>query len=383
MTCSGKNAFTERPIAIAFAEEIRSVTASATVPDRYLAPAWIDLQVNGFAGADYNDAAATPDEIGRSIRALHATGVARFFPTVITSAPGAMEAALRNLSRARAAIPEGAAIEGFHVEGPHIAPADGPRGAHPRAWVRPPNFGEFQRWQDATENRIRIVTLAPEWPEAPNYIERIVAAGAVASIGHTEATAAQIADAVSAGASLSTHLGNAAHSVLPRFNHIWEQLADDRLMAGFIVDGFHLPAAFLKVALRAKGADRAILVTDAAAPAGCQPGRYQLGEVAVDLTPDQRVVLGGGSRLAGSALRLDRAIANVMRTAGTPLGSAAGMATLNPARAVGISGRQRGLAPGDRADLVVFRVDPNTAALEVDETWLSGRLVYRASPDNE
>ena len=168
-----------------------------------------------------------------------------------------MVAALRNLARAKDSLPEGAAIDGFHVEGPHIGIEDGPRGAHPKRWVRKPDFDEFRRWQDATEGRIRIVTLSPEWPEAPRYIERIVAEGVVASIGHTAASAEQIADAVSAGASLSTHLGNGAHAVMRRHpNYIWDQLAEDRLMADFIVDGIHMGAQFLKAALRAKGIER-------------------------------------------------------------------------------------------------------------------------------
>src|ERR1019366_1443623 len=113
---------------------------------------------------------------------------------------------------ARESVPEGYAIDGFHVEGPHISPEDGPRGAHPRQWVRPPDLDEFYRWQDAARGRIRIVTLSPEWPQAPRYIERITAEGVVASIGHTQAGAAQIADAVAAGATLSTNLGTALHS---------------------------------------------------------------------------------------------------------------------------------------------------------------------------
>ena len=150
-----------------------------------MAPGWIDLQVNGFAGVDYNHPQTPLEEIARSIRALHATGVVRFYPTVITASPGDMEGSLRNLARGADELPEGEAIAGFHVEGPHISPEDGPRGAHPRRWVRPPDFDEFRRWQDATGNRIRIVTLAPEWPAAPRYIERIVAEGVVAAIGHT------------------------------------------------------------------------------------------------------------------------------------------------------------------------------------------------------
>ena len=282
----------------------------------FIAPGLIDLQVNGFAGVDYNSATTTQEEIARSIRAMFACGVTRFFPTVITGSPENMTAALRNLATAKESIAEGAAMEAFHVEGPYISPEDGPRGAHPARWVRPPDIDEFLRFQDAAQGNIRLVTLSPEWPEAPRFIEKIIEKGIVASIGHTRATAAQISDAVRAGATLSTHLGNGADAVLPRHpNYIWEQLAEDRLAASFIVDGFHLPASFLNVALRAKGLERSLLVTDAVAPAGCSPGPYHLGEVDVELHPDGSVRLAGGTRLAGSALMMDRAITNVMKTA--------------------------------------------------------------------
>lgn len=136
---------------------------------------------------------------------------------------------------------------------------------------------------------------------------------------------------------MSTHLGNGAHSTLPRHpNYIWEQLADDRLTASFIVDGLHLPDSFLRVALRAKTIARSVLVTDAVMPAMCEPGDYMLGEVAVELKKDQRVVMRGGTRLAGSSLRMDHAIANVMRIAGVSLEDAVTMAAVNPARILGI-----------------------------------------------
>lgn len=377
LTCSGKDAATNSPLDVAFQDRIESVAPSAAAGDLYLTPGFIDIQVNGFAGVDYNQPDAPFDEIARSIGVLFSTGVTRFYPTVITGAPSAMEAALRNLARAAAAIPEGEAIDGFHVEGPHICPEDGPRGAHPRHWVRRPDFDEFRRWQEATGNRIRIVTLSPEWPEAPRYIERITAEGVVASIGHTQATGAQIADAVSAGATLSTHLGNGAHPVLRRHpNYIWEQLAEDRLMAGFIVDGIHLGASFLKAALRAKGIWRSVLVTDAAAPAGAPPGRYQLGEQAVDLTPDHRVVLAGTGRLAGSALSMDHGIENLIKLAGASLADAIRMSTTNAAQAGRVPARSNGLAAGDRADLVQFRFDPPSRSIAVASTWLSGRQVY-------
>jgi N-acetylglucosamine-6-phosphate deacetylase len=341
----------------------------------WIAPGFIDLQVNGFAGVDYNSGSATLEEISRSIRAMFSTGVTRFFPTVITGAPEDMLAALKNLARAREKVAEGPAMEAFHVEGPHISPHDGPRGAHPARWIRPPDLDEFRRWQDAAQGHVRLVTLSPEWPESTRYIEHLAREGVVASIGHTRATRQQIQDAVSAGATLSTHLGNGADAVLPRHpNYIWEQLAEDKLAASFIVDGHHLPDSFLRVALRAKGIERSVLVTDAVMPALCVPGPYRLGEVEVELQDDQRVVLRGGTRLAGSSLRMDAAISNVMRVAGLSLTEAVAMATVNPARVGRIGGRVRGLRPGDRADLVRFRVEEGQT--RILETYLSGQRVF-------
>src|SRR5262249_39667030 len=140
----------------------------------YIAPGWIDLQVNGFAGVDYNSPAATREEIAFSIRAMFATGVTRFFPTVITGLREQIMAALRNLALAREAIPEGRAMEAFHLEGPYISPEDGPRGAHPKRWVHPPDLDEFRRFQDAAQGHIRLVTLSPEWPQALPFIETLV-----------------------------------------------------------------------------------------------------------------------------------------------------------------------------------------------------------------
>jgi N-acetylglucosamine-6-phosphate deacetylase len=374
MKCEGRDPRTGRTIELEFDEVIRNVARKPEERQEevYISPGFIDLQVNGCAGVDYNSATASVEEIGASLRTLYSTGVTRVFPTVITGPPEAMAAALRNLAKAPYE-----SIEGFHVEGPHISPEDGPRGAHPARWVRPPDVDEFRRWQAAANGKIRLVTLSPEWPEATRYIEYITGTGVVAGIGHTKADARQIQDAVSAGATLSTHLGNAAHASLPRHsNYIWTQLAEDRLAASFIVDGLHLPDSFLRVALRAKGIARSILVTDAVAPAMCAPGMYRLGEVEIELRADGRVTMRGGERLAGSSLRMDRAIGNVMRIADVSLGEAVEMATVNPARIGQIKGRMRGLETSDRADLVRFVVEDGR--LRVLETFVSGRLVYSA-----
>ena len=377
MKCNGVETSTSDFIGIEGAPLITHVD-SLLEPARdgiFITPGFIDLQVNGFAGVDYNSPTAPLEDIASSIRTMFSTGVTRFFPTVITGSPEDMLGALRNLAFARETLVEGPAMEAFHVEGPHISPHDGPRGAHPARWVRPPDFEEFKRWQDAAQGNVRLVTLSPEWPEAPKYIDQLTQEGVVTSIGHTRATREQIGDAVRAGATLSTHLGNGADAVLPRHpNYIWEQLAEDKLAASFIVDGIHLPHSFLKVALRAKGVERSVLITDAVMPAMCAPGPYRLGECEVELKEDDRVVLRGGTRLAGSSLRMDAAISNVMRTAKLSLTEAIAMATVNPARVGRIAGRLRGLRPGDRSDVVRFRVEDGR--IQVIETFLAGERVF-------
>jgi N-acetylglucosamine-6-phosphate deacetylase len=378
MKCNGVDPSSGDEIEVRFSDLIESVDPllSGSSDFIYVTPGWIDLQVNGFAGVDYNSPSSSHEEIARSIRAILQTGVTRFFPTVITGSPEDMSGALANLARAKEATWEGAAMEAFHLEGPYISPEDGPRGAHPARWVRPPDLDEFHRFQEAARGNIRLVTLSPEWPDAPRFIEALVGEGVVVSIGHTRATSEEISAAVNAGATLSTHIGNGAHPILPRHpNYIWEQLAEDRLAASFIVDGIHLAPSFLKVALRAKGLERALLVTDAVMPAGCAPGKYKLGEVDVELHSDGSVRLLGGTRLAGSALRMDRALQNVIRIAGLSLREAITLATRNPARIGRIASRQRGLNPGERGDLVRFRYDPDTHEIEVVETFLAGRAV--------
>jgi N-acetylglucosamine-6-phosphate deacetylase len=376
-TLRGKDVATGSSIEVAFDRTIDAVRSAAGPDDAYLSPGWIDVQVNGFAGVDYNSAQTSHEEIARSIQVLFSTGVTRFYPTVITGGPEDMRGALENLARAKDALADGVAMDGFHVEGPHISPDDGPRGAHPKRWVRPPDVDEFHRWQDAARGNIRLVTVAPEWPQAPAYIEALTAQGVVISIGHTNANAAQIANAVAAGATMSTHLGNGAHQVLQRHpNYIWDQLAEDRLTASFIVDGVHLPASFLKVALRAKGLGRSVLVTDASSPAGAKPGRYSLGEQTVILTEDNRVILSDQDKLAGSALRMDHGVQNLMKLAGLSLPDAVTLATTNPAKVGAVPGRKNGLTAGDRADFVLFRFDPDSRSIQVVATYMTGRQVY-------
>ncbi|HEY4085854.1 MAG TPA: amidohydrolase family protein [Bryobacteraceae bacterium] len=374
MICSGRDAATGEVLEIEFDEVIRSVRRvkpAGANADVWIAPGFVDIQVNGFAGVDFNRPLTPHAEIQKALELIVSTGVTRCLPTVITGPKDDMAGCLRNLAAAKKALPLGKAIAGFHVEGPHIASVDGPRGAHPLDSVRPPDIEEYKRWQEATEGQIRLITLSAEYDSAPDYIRAIVRDGVTASIGHTAATSDQIRAAVDAGATLSTHIGNAAHSVMPKHpNYIWDQLAEDRLSASFIVDGIHLGAAFLKSALRAKTVSRGVLVTDASAPAGAKPGRYVLGRQDADLTEDGRVVLAGTDRLAGSALKLNDGIANVMRMAGVSLSEALAMATTHPARVIHLEGRSKWLVAGERADLVTFRTGFGIA---IDSVYIDGK----------
>lgn len=361
MICSDVDALSGESVSIEFDRTIQSVRPAERLDDTpYIAPGFIDLQVNGFAGVDFNNPDATLEDIARAIDAILQTGVTRFLPTIITGPPDRMLACLRNLRRAQTTLPRGHAIAGFHVEGPHISPEDGARGAHPKQWVRPPDLAEFARWHEATEGNIRLVTLSPHWGDAARYIDALKQHGVTASIGHTTSNASH-------GAQMSTHLGNAAPNPLPKFpNLILDQLANDDLSASFIADRIHLDDNFFRVAVRAKGIERTILVTDAAAPAGAAPGRYRLGELEIDLTPDDRILLAGTSRLAGSALRMDRAVKNLMLVAQVSLADAVRTATLNPARIIHLEGRMKGLVPGDRGDIVVFGRDFSVKAVYLD-----------------
>jgi N-acetylglucosamine-6-phosphate deacetylase len=309
-------------------------------------PGLFDLQVNGFAGVDYNDPRSRPDDVLRSIEALRATGVTRFLPTLITSSLDRFALCARTLCSTSPS-----AIAGLHMEGPYISPEDGPRGAHDLEYVKAASVADFERRQEVAGGKIRLVTLAPEVPGALGLTEHLVASGIRVAIGHTAASPGQIRDAIQAGATLSTHLGNACTKLIPRHpNFLWEQLAADSLYASFIVDGHHLPPATLKAMIRAKTPARTILVTDAVAAAGCAPGEYELGGLRVVLDEEGRVRPRDKPWLAGSAITLDRAVANTARFTGLPIEDVWPMASSRPAGYLGLEPQGRVVADWNPVD---------------------------------
>ena len=353
---------------------IRTVAFAEHGEKRWLSAGFVDLQVNGYAGHDLNGPTLDVATVRALCRALLKVGVTTFLPTLITATEARLVSALRIIREAWAAHPEVAAmVAGVHVEGPHIAPEDGPRGAHPAADVRPPDVAEFDRWQEAAGGLVRLVTLSPHWPEAPAYVRHLVKSGVVVSLGHTAADAAQIAAAVDAGATLSTHLGNGSHALLNRrHNHLWPQLADDRLTAMFIADGHHLTSAQLKVMLRAKGLGRSLVVSDAVALGGLPAGKYQTpvgGKV--ELRADGCLVLddGTGNYLAGAALPMLAAVPVLVGQVGLAFGEALALMTSSPGRMVGGRGV---LAAGQPADLVALAWDGGSTLPQVVAVWSRG-----------
>ena len=362
---------------------VAAVEVTESAPDRWVAPGFVDAQVNGFGGFDVNAPDPSADEICAMVEALWRQGVTSLCPTVVTQSEEQMCRSLRAVAEAAGCSSLMAhSLPMAHVEGPYLSPEDGPRGAHAREHIRPASTAEYERWQGAAGGRVGVVTLAPEAPGALEYTRALAAEGTVIAIGHTAASPALVREAADAGARLSTHLGNGCHALLPRLeNPIWAQLAEDRLWGSFIFDGHHLPPEVMKVMLRAKGLARALLVSDSVALAGAPPGSYESPVGGrVELGADGRLSLAGSGFLAGSASPLRAGARNAMVHAGVGLRAAMKLVAANPARLLGLGGPSgRGsVRVGKAADIVVFRLDQETKELTVEMTVVAGSVVYQA-----
>ena len=296
-------------------------------------PGLIDLQVNGYAGVDFNDAALTAAALDHALEAMLRSGVTACLPTLITAAEAVQAGRLAALDRAVAASRLGPLmVPGFHLEGPFLNPAPGYAGCHPAAAIIPPDPDALDRLTRGLRRPILLLTLAPEQPGAVGLIARARALGIAVAMGHTAADAAATARAADAGVTLSTHLGNALPQPQPKFlNPLMAQLSEDRLHASFIADGIHLPPDVLKVLIRAKGPQRCILVTDATAAAAAPPGLYPFAGMTIEHTADGSVRVPGTKTLAGSALCLDQAVRNLVDWGIAVPTTALAMASAHPA----------------------------------------------------
>ena len=292
----------------------------------------VELQVNGFAGVDFNTPGITGETLKKSLQTMLASGVTTCLPTLITSSEEHLKSCFRDLENSRQSCKLAKTmIAGYHLEGPFISPHPGFSGCHPVEKIRDVDQEMFLRLQEAADGRISLVTLAPEVNGAIPFIKNLVSQGIIVAIGHTKAGSEKIREAVEAGALLSTHLGNGTSTELSKNNNpIISQLSEDKLSASFIADGYHISQETLKVYLRAKESKRTILITDATAGAAAKPGIYQLGEMELHLDHEPVVYNKETSRPAGSAVTLDQCVRNVMKWYNVSLDEAVSWAGLNP-----------------------------------------------------
>ncbi|MEZ5941039.1 MAG: N-acetylglucosamine-6-phosphate deacetylase [Planctomycetaceae bacterium] len=323
----------------------------------WIAPPLFDIQVNGANDIWFSDEKLTVDEVANVLQTFRQHGVQRLFPTLITNSS---EALCHGFDVIRQACEQESWINdmvaGCHLEGPFISAEDGPRGAHPLQHVRGCDWIEFQKWQQASGNRIKLVTLAPESAGAPEFIRQFTESGGVCAIGHTSANSHQIAAAVDAGASLSTHFGNGAHARMPRHpNYLWDQLAEPQLWASLITDGHHIPASVVRSVLLAKGQEKVLITCDSSGLAGCPPGVYDAAGGQCEVLEDGRVVVAGQREyLAGSGAFTDDCVLGMIHLGGISLAEAWAMASANPARMFGV--RIPRLEVGELAELVAFHI---------------------------
>ena len=343
----------------------------------YVTPGFIDVHVHGGAGADFMD--ATPEAI-RTVCRYHASGGTTGLLATTAAAPaGELRHVLGALAEAQASPTTGAAILGVHMEGPYFAPSK--CGCHLPDQVRAPEPEEYIPLLDAHPGLVRWMTLAPEVPGGLDLIRALSARGAVPAAGHTEADEDLLVEAIDAGLKHATHLYNAMSTITKRGPYrvpglVETALSDDRLTAEVIADGFHLAPALLKIAARAKGPERVLLVTDAMRGAGMPDGTYTFGplngttaivENGVARTPDN-------TGFASSTARTCDLVRNMIRLAGCRLIDAIQMASTTPAEALDLGHRKGHLRAGYDADLVILDDD-----FTVRATIVAGDVVYPAN----
>ncbi len=354
-------------------QKVEKISAFENGEGSFIAPALFDNQINGYMGIEFSKPDLSTNDMLLVVRGLQKKGVATFLPTVITASRQSLVKSFTNLAKAQLNPEVAVSVPGFHLEGPYISPEAGYRGAHSLKDIRLPDWDEFQKLNEIADGKIMQITLAPEVDGAISFIKNCVKNGVVVSLGHHNANAEQIQRATDAGAKTVTHLGNGCANTINRFNNpLWMQLAEDRLMSSFIVDGFHLLPELVKVFYKAKGCERIILTSDMTMLAGMPPGNYVWDGKDVVLTPEGIIRLPKENVFAGASLPLVVGVGNIMQFTGCGLKEAINMATKNPASLYKFTDRGA-LETGKRADIILFDLDDSK--LNIVKTIVSGKEV--------
>jgi len=277
---------------------------------------YFDLQVNGYGGVDFNSDDLTSEEFERTLAALARDGVEQLLPTIITDTIEVMCRRIRRVAELRERSPRAKdMVAGLHVEGPFINENEGYRGAHPRDAIGPANLDEMKRLLEAADGLVKLVTLAPERDREFACVDFLVKSGVKISAGHTDASLDQLKGAIDCGLSLFTHVGNGCPMQMHRHDNIIQRALalSDRLYLTFIADGTHVPLFALKNYLSMADPDRCIVVSDAIAPAGLGPGRYQFARWDLLIEDDLVARAPDGSHFVGSAITMKQSEANLKK----------------------------------------------------------------------
>lgn len=301
---------------------------------------FFDVQVNGYAGVDFNQDDLPVDAIHRACERLSADGVSGILATIITEDVERMCARLRRLAQAREQDPHARrVIAGFHVEGPFLNPEPGYRGAHPVDAIRPADVETAKRLVDAGGGAVRLMTLAPEQDPQGTVTRWLVSQGIVVSAGHTNASRSQLESALDAGLTMFTHLGNGCPMQLHRHDNIVQRVLSvaERMWICFIADGVHVPFFALKNYLKVIGLDRVVVTTDAMPAAGLGPGRYTVSRWDIVVGEDMVARAPDGSHLVGAAITMRQSWVNLQQQVGLSASDAMRLVTDNPRRAVNLA----------------------------------------------
>lgn len=298
---------------------------------------FIDLQVNGYAGVDFNGDGLSAEQLHAACLQLQADNVAGILATIITAEFKTMQHRLRRLFNLREqdALAR-KIIRGIHLEGPFLSPEPGYRGAHPLKWIRPANVEEMKKLLEAANGLIRLVTLAPEMDNDFLMIRYLKREGVIVSAGHCNPGLKTLQSAVDAGVEMFTHLGNGCPELLPRHDHIISRVLSlkDRLWHCFIADGIHIPFFALRNYLKITGCEKTIIVSDAMAAAAAPPGTYTLGHLEMEIGADRIVREPGKKNFAGSAVTMLQSRKNLLQKVGCSESEAKNMLEIYPQKLV-------------------------------------------------